>query len=414
MTSSRPHATDEAVQASLLSAALAASSWQVPQTVVDVLGPASGAVRLDLLLVDHELVELHRIARWRVGEPSHADLGGPDQQGVPPSPGREHLVEGPTAAARTFREQVVTVAGTTVCQPVSVRGHRLGVLVATVPGTVDPAERVVPVLAATAGLVGLLLRQAVESSDEVEVRRRSHVFSVAAEMQWDVLPPTEHRGPGVEVAALVEPAYLATSDVFDWAVDDDVLSVALLEADGEGLRAARSADLALAAVRHARRAGLDLVDQAATADDVLRRQGSGTGRVHAALVRVDLGTGRGRMVLAGAPLVLRHTAGALHVVSVPRAPALGDGEEGERSDQPLPVPPRQTLVLASSGVLQARSRDDVPFTLDQLEDVLRAPADLLDTPRQVARAVRAHCGGQVARDATCVLARWGAISRGRP
>ncbi|MEJ5868727.1 SpoIIE family protein phosphatase [Pseudokineococcus sp. 5B2Z-1] len=410
-----PRVPAEVVPA-LVSAGLAVPAWRAPQALLDAVGPAAGAVRAELLLVDHQLVELHRLARWTPHE--EPDDGGDGEE-------LAHLVDADDegapggvagAAAVAFREQRAVVApdGLTTCQPVTVRGHRLGVLLAEAHAPGPPVRACGAVLAAAAPAVALVLRQAAEGSDAVEVRRRSHVFSVAAEMQWDVLPPTEHRAPGVELAALVEPAYLATSDLFDWAVDDDVLTLALLEAAGEGLAAARAADLALAAVRHARRCGMPLEEQAATADDVLRHRSGGDERVGAVLVRVDLRTGEASVVVAGEVSVLRWTAGgpdadaaALEELDLLRGPALGDGDADDRSAATLPVAAGDRLVLASSGVLEARSPEGRPFGAAGVAGALRRAVDVLDAPRLVARAVTDHAGGDVVRDATCVVARWG-------
>ncbi|NNH23600.1 PP2C family protein-serine/threonine phosphatase, partial [Pseudokineococcus marinus] len=424
-----PDGSPGEVVPSLVAQGLAVPAWRTPQALVEVVGPAAGAVRAELLLVDHQLVELHRLACWPSAAPDARGAGGERERADPEAAdgdGVAHLVDadeegapGGTAgaAALAFREQRAVLApdGLTTCQPVTVRGHRLGVLLAEAPAPGAAVRACAEVLAAAAPAAALLLRQAAEGSDDVEVRRRSHVFSVAAEMQWDVLPPTEHRGPGVELAALVEPAYLATNDLFDWAVDDDVLTLALLEAAGEGLAAARAADLALAAVRHARRCGMALEEQAATADDVLRHRSGGHERVGAVLVRVDLRTGGASVVVAGEVPVLLWTAGgpddadggALEELDLPRGPALGDGDADDRSAAPLPVAAGERLVLASSGVLEARSPEDRPFGVAGLAEGLRRAVDVLDAPRLVARAVTDHAGGEVVRDATCFVVRWG-------
>ncbi|MEJ5944646.1 SpoIIE family protein phosphatase [Pseudokineococcus basanitobsidens] len=377
----------DAVVGDLLRRALDVAAWTVPALVVDVLGPALDARGLRLLLVDHELVELHEVAAW----PS-----GPQGRSRPVDGDRE--VEPAGWAFR--RRAVVRDARGCLHQPVHVRGHRLGVLVAEGPG--EGAEGL---LAAAAPAVALLLRQAAGSSDLVEVRRRSHAFSIAAELQWDVLPPPGHRGPGVELAGLVEPAYLATSDLFDWAVDDDVAWLALLEASGEGLAAARAADLALGALRHGRRSGSSLADQVATADDVLAREHRGGATVDAALVRLDLADGTAEVHVAGDAVVLHRREGDLGPLHVVAGPPLGAGEE-DRAGREVALTPGEELVLVSSGVLRALSPRGAAFGLAGVRAALDQAEEVLDAPRSVARAVREHAGGQVERDATSLVVRW--------
>ena len=79
-------------------------------------------------------------------------------------------------------------------------------------------------------------------------------MSVAAEIQWSLLPPAGMTVPQVEVAGILEPAYKVAGDSFDYALNDDLLHLAMIDAMGHGLDAATMATVAIGAYRHARRA----------------------------------------------------------------------------------------------------------------------------------------------------------------
>ena len=57
-------------------------------------------------------------------------------------------------------------------------------------------------------------------------------------MQWSLLPPLMMTTPQVAVAGVLEPAYAVAGDSFDYALNDDVLHLAIIDAMGHGLEAA--------------------------------------------------------------------------------------------------------------------------------------------------------------------------------
>ncbi len=104
----------------------------------------------------------------------------------------------------------------------------------------------------------------------LERSRRRSQMSVAAELQWDLLPLRADHGEGHEVAALLEPAYDVAGDLFDYAFDDG-LWVYSLDAMGHGVDATACGTIALAAIRNARRQGHELKVQFDAAGDAVRR-----------------------------------------------------------------------------------------------------------------------------------------------
>lgn len=83
-------------------------------------------------------------------------------------------------------------------------------------------------------------------------------MSVAAEIQWSLLPPLAMPIPQVSVAGILEPAYNVAGDSFDYALNEDILHVAMVDAMGHGLDAATMATVAVGAYRHARRSAIGL------------------------------------------------------------------------------------------------------------------------------------------------------------
>ena len=96
--------------------------------------------------------------------------------------------------------------------PVLQQSVRIGVLALTVPSA-DPAT--LRRAEGLADLAGLLVSGAAPYSDLVHVRRRGRGMTLAASMQWDLLPPLTLRSARAVVTGLLEPAYEVAGDAFD-------------------------------------------------------------------------------------------------------------------------------------------------------------------------------------------------------
>ena len=68
-----------------------------------------------------------------------------------------------------------------------------------------------------ADLAGLLVSGAAPYTDLMHVRRRGRGMTLAASMQWDLLPPLTLRSSRAVVTGLLEPAYEVAGDAFDYA-----------------------------------------------------------------------------------------------------------------------------------------------------------------------------------------------------
>ncbi|HEY6593043.1 MAG TPA: phosphatase, partial [Asanoa sp.] len=135
--------------------------------------------------------------------------------------------------------------------------EHLGVL--ELVGTPERTEAVGSELAAC---VALLVKTRRAYGDAMERLRGRRPMQVAAEIVWGLLPPLSFAAEDVMVTAVLEPCYKVGGDVFDYALNGDVLSLGLFDTCGHGIKASTLASLTVGAYRNARRRGLDLVDTA--------------------------------------------------------------------------------------------------------------------------------------------------------
>jgi hypothetical protein len=106
---------------------------------------------------------------------------------------------------------------------------------------------------------------------------------------------------------ILEPAYDVAGDSFDYAINDNIVHLTVIDAMGHGLNAAILATLAISVYRHARRAGVGLAELHGLIDAAVDQQFGPDQFVTAQMVRLDIATGRLQWVNAGhpAPLLIR-------------------------------------------------------------------------------------------------------------
>jgi hypothetical protein len=107
------------------------------------------------------------------------------------------------------------------------------------------------------------------------------------------------------VAGWLEPANAVGGDTFDYALDRDTLHVSITDAVGHDVHAATLATVLVGALRHARRAGMSLPEQARHANESLAAHFPLGQFVTGQLLRIDLGSGEVTVVNAGHPAPLR-------------------------------------------------------------------------------------------------------------
>ena len=158
--------------------------------------------------------------------------------------------------------------------PIFEGSDRSGVLAVTLPDE-DP-ERI-RACEALGVLAGYLLTVNGRVSDLFNLHRRRKAMTLAASLQWDLLPPLVFKSPPVTVAGILEPAYEVGGDCFDYSINWPVLDIALMDSMGHGLNSAILASLALGCYRHDRRHGKSLMamhqELESDRQGPLRRQG---------------------------------------------------------------------------------------------------------------------------------------------
>ncbi|MGY2004233.1 PP2C family protein-serine/threonine phosphatase [Blastococcus sp. SYSU DS1024] len=250
--------------------------------------------------------------------------------------------------------------------------------------------------------------------------RRRKTLSLAAEMQWELLPPLTFGTDRVVITGGLEPAYDIGGDSFDYAMNGDTADLLVIDAVGHGLPAAVLASVAISAYRHARRNALDLPDIAAEVNAAIAAQIGDSQFATAVLARLDIDTGRLRWINAGhpEPLILRGS-------SLVRPPAYPPARPlGLQQAKPVccetRLEPGDRLLLYTDGITEARSPAGEFFGEQRLADVIAAavaagkPAP--ETVRRLIRGVLDHQADQLQDDASIVVLEWltGDVGRALP
>jgi serine phosphatase RsbU (regulator of sigma subunit) len=289
--------------------------------------------------------------------------------------------------------------------PLTQRGHRIGVLEVLTPATVTDADvdKIVEVADALAHEIAL----SDGLTDHFERARRARALTVAAEMQWALLPATAHITEEYSVAGLLEPAYSVAGDAFDWAFEPDHLTLAVCDGVNRGVPAAMAMTLCMSALRNARRAAVTLADQASLADQALYAHYTGKNYIAALLMRLDVASGRMTVVDAGSPQLIRIRSGKSSLIELDAQLPLGMFEETRYREQVLDLLPGDRLIVVSDGVHAAPSHD--PFGDAALSAALSA-SRLLSAQETVRHLVAAmhdhHRGAELDDDAVVVCLDW--------
>jgi serine phosphatase RsbU (regulator of sigma subunit) len=317
-----------------------------------------------------------------------------------------------TAQGRTFdaQEPVVVDDGADTVEvhlPVETRGDRLGVLSVTVPAEAY-REQMLDELRQIGGVVAREIILAGRETDRYEVERRATRLTLAAEMQWLLLPGSSCARAEFSLGAHLEPAYAIYGDGFDWSVSETHLTVAVVNGMGQGVEAALLTNLVVSALRNARRAGLEPADQAALADEAVFAHYRGELHVSVLLMRFDLATGDTDLVDAGSPRLWRLRHGKVDPLQPDAQMPLGlFGDTDYRSEQ-LHTSPGDRLLIASDGLYAAASPTGELFGDRLLERTIRATRLLraAQVPAVMLRELAGHHGGTQLDDAAVVCIDW--------
>jgi serine phosphatase RsbU (regulator of sigma subunit) len=365
-----------------------------------------------------------------------AEVGGADvvvylvdfeQEVLEPLPDRSTRDELPSAeevattiAGRAFLRGRATTAerpdGTRVWVPIIEGSDPTGVLALTLTEA-DAAK--LGSCEELGVLAGYLLATQARVTDLYNLHRRRKEMSLAASMQWDLLPPLTLASRRVAAAGMVEPAYDVGGDCFDFALNGAYLDVAVMDSMGHGLRSAMVAALAMGCYRHDRREGGTLDRLHRNLDAVIADQGDGEAFVTGQIGRLDLNTGVLTWINAGhpPPLLVRHGRVVGPLDTTPALPwALGPSDV-ELSTTALE--PGDSVLFYTDGVIEARGARREDFGAARLADIVgqhasdELPIRLI--VRHIIRAVVEHHGGQLDDDATVLMIHWpGVESQGEP
>jgi serine phosphatase RsbU (regulator of sigma subunit) len=368
-----------------------------PSAVVDIVAAAArdaGATDVVAYLVDFE----QRVLEPLADRAPHADL--PHTEDVAATmAGRAFLTSAPVTAVRD--------EGTRVWVPIVEGADRTGVLAMTLP---DVDEAALDECTDLGVLAGYLIATHTRCTDVYQLHRRRKAMSLAASMQWDLLPPLVLRTPRCTVAGLLEPAYQVGGDCFDYALNGPVLDLALIDAMGHGVTSAQIAGLAVGCYRHGRREGRTLTSIHAAIDEVLATQFAGDAFATGQLAQLEVETGSLTWTNAGhpGPLLIRNGQVIAQLAAEPTLPWGLDAGPAETAQEALE--PGDGVLYFTDGVVEARTDDGDEFGIDRLADIAGQYASAQLAPeaiiRQIVRSVLDHRVVELRDDATLVLLEW--------
>jgi len=274
---------------------------------------------------------------------------------------------------------------------------RLGALCVTV-AEIDDDQRALS--DSLAGVVAALVVTRGQCTDAYTSIRRSQKFSLAAEMQWDLLPPLSLDSGRVTVAGLIQPAYEVGGDSFDYAVNGDVLDFAVFDAMGHGLVSSQLAHLAVSSYRHSRRSGLDLEASYWAMDAAVAARSLGEEYVSCLLGRLDLVEGLLTWMNVGHPLPYLVRGGAV-VGQLSCEPTLPAGLSSAAPGQGVEIAHDalrhgDRLFCITDGVVDAHRPGGEDFGEERLTALLAERSasglDAAETVRQLSHSVLDHHG----------------------
>jgi phosphoserine phosphatase RsbU/P len=312
-----------------------------------------------------------------------------------------------TAFLRARTMEVVRSGGTRLFLPLLDGSDQVGVMAVTLD-TVDDDDR--RLLRRLAGLVADLIVTKDSYTDTFTLARRSAPMSVAAEIQWALLPPLRMSVPQVELAGILEPAYDVAGDSFDYALNGDLLHVAMIDAMGHGLGAAVMATAAIGAYRHSRRSHVDLPGIYTYMDEVIAEQFGPEQFVTAQMMRLDIATGHLQWVNAGHPwpLLIRDHEVLGELEGATTLPVGFGGRQPMVSERILR--PGDRVLCFTDGLVEEHLKGGEEFGLPQVIDVIAEVGRRRPEPRTMVRelshALKRARGGITTDDATILVIEW--------
>jgi serine phosphatase RsbU (regulator of sigma subunit) len=297
--------------------------------------------------------------------------------------------------------------------------ERLGVLSLI---TADVSDAMLDRYRALASLTGVMVMAKARYSDSYVRTQRDRAMALQAELVWAFLPPRTFATDRVLVSALLEPAYEAGGDAFDYAPLGDHLHISIFDALGHDLSAGLLASVGIAACRSTRRAGGSLAAIATHADRAIAGFFGEDQFVTALLCDLDLVTGLFTWIPCGHPPPLLIRGRTVNELARTAQPPLGLADlyarrSRESRQDAVSAPmcaeklePGDRILLYTDGVTEGRAPDGAPFGLQRLTDfIIRHSSTLLPAPetmRRLNHAIVEYQDGRLRDDATGVLIEW--------
>ena len=383
-------------------AALRAAQQTDPASAPDILatmGDAIGATDLVVYLVDFGQSVLEPL---------------PDRRKHPDNPHGEEVAT--TMAGRTFVSQQPTStqrpAGTRIWVPIVEGSDRSGVLALTVP---RETEEIIQAAVDLGLFAGHLISTQARYTDTYNLRRRRRSLSLAASMQWDLLPPLMLKTPRMSVAGLLEPAYDVGGDCFDYALNESIFDIAIFDAMGHGIQAALIASLAVGSYRHDRREVQPLERMHAHLDATISHQFKGEAFATGLLAQIDLDTGSMTWTNAGhpPPILIRGGRALSELNCAPTVPwgvASITNSVGDPAIATEMLEPGDGVLFYTDGVVDAHAVGEDPLGVERLFDLATQHASDELEPEEIVRhlvsAVLTHQSDTLVDDASVVLFQW--------
>ena len=388
---------------------LAAVENAPPVAAADVLGyrlrEAIGANDVSFLIADFSGQALIRLEHAG-SELAARTLGRETAERVP-------LVG--TPHGRALAGQTVEVesgggdSGTRLYAPVTNRGEAIGVIELHLAET--PDEQTLADVALAAHALAYVVIANRRFTDLFAWGQRSVHLSLAAEIQHRLLPGSYTCEAGqFTLAAWLEPAGDVGGDTFDFSMDRDTLHLSMTDAMGHEVGAAVLATVLVGALRNARRAGVELGEQARLANAGLHHYARRGGFVTGQLARIDLREQTATIVNAGHPSPMRLRGGRVEPVALHADPPFGIVQGQEFEVQPLPLEPGDRLMFLTDGMLE-RNVASV-----DLAALLTAGAEMhpREAVQHVVQTILEAASGELKDDAAAMCLDWhGGPPRGR-
>jgi Stage II sporulation protein E (SpoIIE) len=349
-----------------------------------------------LYVADHDQVELIPL---------------PTSSGV----GREPVRVDGTLAGRAFRDINRVDARnerdeTSMWMPMLDGTERLGVVEFVFGPHIDVTDDVRTACGDLAALLAEVLVTRLPYGDVIHRARRRRPLTLSAELQWGQLPPLTFVTPDVAISAIVMPTTEIAGDSFDYSVNGDIASIAIVDAMGHGLEATLLSMVAIGALRNARRSGLPLP---AIVESMNAAVGDTFGPekfVTAVVAELNTETGVWTWATCGHPpaLVIRRGR-VVKVLDSVTGPPLGlHPAHPELGSERLE--PGDRILLYTDGVEEARSSSGEFFGADRLADFVTrqstAGLPAAETLRRLNLAILDHQDGKLQDDATTLMVEW--------